>query len=362
VKGRAWLEIDLNKLRENIRFFKKNYKAKFNFVVKANAYGHGVKKIVEVASQEGVDMFSVATIEEALEILENGTKKPILVFSPVSSLDNLKYDKDNLIRLALVDRNYIRVFEKIAKKLNRKLVVHIDVDTGMNRTGIRWEDFRNVLYEILNNPYMRLEGVFTHFATAGEDVEFANYQLRIFKEKVLPLIPSDIKVIRHAANTAALVNLKGVEFDMIRPGVGVYGLYAGLNTKQIVSFKAKVLQVKNVRKGEGVGYGHSFKAPSDMKIAVLTAGYADGYPRQLSNKASVLIKGTFRKITGFISMDLMMVDVSSPPEVNIEDEAILIGGDGRKEVKISELAEMLNTIPYDIVCRIGPRVPRVYIE
>jgi alanine racemase len=237
----------------------------------------------------------------------------------------------------------------------------------MTRTGIRPADVQQVLAGIMTAPYLRLEGVFTHFATADSDREVALEQRARFEE-VLSHIPDVFQsYIRHAANSAAVLNLPEARYDMVRPGITLYGLYPSeaversLSLKPVMSFKAKVIQLRDVKKGTGISYLHTFKAQKDMRIATLSVGYGDGYPRHLSNRGEVLIRGQRAAIVGVVTMDLTMVDVTHIEGVKVGDLATLFGTDGEGEISVQELAKLSGTINYEIVLRVGNSVPRLYV-
>ncbi len=366
-KNRVWAEIDLRALDHNFDFIKKSAKGvRIDALLKANAYGHGLE-IVARRLNGRVDFFSVAAVEEAIQAIENaGVTKPILVLGPKfmewEIRESIKYD----LRITLCFLEQARMIEEFIKP-GEKLHVHIEVDTGMTRTGVDIEEFPKLLEFVENSPKFSLEGIYTHYATADDEPGLAKEQLERFKKEVLPFVKYKNYII-HTANSAAIFNVghKAI-FDMVRPGIAMFGLppSPSMNLpdlKPVLSLKSRIIQVREIGPGRGIGYGFRFKSTTPMKIAVLAVGYGDGYPRALYRDGEVLIRGKRARIVGVISMDLTTVDVTNIPDVKPGDVATLIGKDGTEEITATELAGLIGTINYEITTGLLPRVERIPVE
>ena len=367
---RTWAEIDLNALVHNFEIIKnKANGAKIMSVVKANAYGHSVADIAPVLSENGTDYFAVSNIEEALQLRALNITEPVLIlgYTPVSYAEDLA--KSNISQ-CVYSAEYAATLSKQAVEKNVNINIHIKLDTGMSRLGFDCRtDALSGVNDAINSatlPNLKLEGLFTHFAAAdrnkAEEDGFTDSQynrfvkaIEIFKENGLTL------KICHCCNSAGLLLDTDKHLDLCRPGIILYGLTPSSNLKlkedfiPVMTLKSVVSMVKEINAGDTVSYGRTFKAERKMKIATVAAGYADGYPRSLSNKAYVLIKGKKAKILGRVCMDQMSVDVTDIDNVALGDEVILFG----KDLPAHKLADMCGTINYEIVCGISPRVPRI---
>ncbi len=362
-KSRVWAEIDLKALDNNFNVIKKYAgDAKINALLKANAYGHGLE-IVGRRLNDKVDFFSVAAVEEAIQAQDAGITKPILVLGPKFLKWEIEEAVRRKLRITICHMEQAKIIESFLKP-DEKLKVHIEVDTGMTRTGVDIEKFPELLEFIQKNGKFELEGVYTHYATADDEPDLAEEQLNRFKNEVLPLLDRK-KLIIHTANSAAIFNLgKSAIYDMVRPGIAMFGLppSPSMNIpelKPILSLKTRVIQIREIPPGRGIGYGFRFVSKKPMKIAVLAVGYGDGYPRALYSEGEVLIKGKRAKIVGVISMDLTTVDVTHIEGVEIGDVATLIGRDGSEEITATELAGLIGTINYEITTGLLPRVERI---
>ena len=363
----AWAQINLSNLRANLKEIKNQAQGRaVGPVVKCDAYGHGALQVSK-AIEKDVSMLLVARLTEARELSQEGVKKPILILEPLVEPLEVREALKLGFRISVAHRDGLEIVREEGRKLGLECRVHLEVDTGMTRTGIDPDEVQQILAQIMTAPYLRLEGIFTHFATSDSDRELALDQKRRFEE-VLSHVPEVFGTLsRHAANSGAILNLPETLFDMVRPGITLYGLNPSeacegvLPLRPVMSFKAKVVQVRNVRKGTGISYMHTFKAPKDMRIATLSVGYGDGYPRHLSNQGEVLIRGKRAGIVGVVTMDLTMVDVTHIRDVNLGDTATLIGRDGHEEISAESLAKASGTINYEIVTRIGNSVQRVHV-
>ncbi len=363
-KSRVWAEIDLRALDHNFNVIKKYSRgAKINALLKANAYGHGLE-IVARRLNNKVDFFSVAAVEEAIQAQESGVTRPILVLGPKILKWEIEEAVRRNLRITLCHTDQAKIIENFISP-GERLKVHIEVDTGMTRTGVDIEKFPELLEFVQKSDRFDLEGVYTHYATADDQPDLAKEQLQKFKNEVLPLVDRK-RLIIHTANSAAIFNLgEKAIYDMVRPGIAMFGLppSPGMKIpelKPILSLKARVIQIRKIPPGRGIGYGFRFVSQKPMKIAVLAVGYGDGYPRALYRDGYVLINGKRAKIVGVISMDLTTVDVTGI-DVNLGDVATLIGRDGEEEITATELAELIGTINYEITTGLLPRVERIPI-
>lgn len=362
------LIVDLLDIKENAESLKVFTRGKLIAVVKANAYGHGVIPVAEILTHV-VDMFAVATVEEAIELRQADISKPILIlYTPMPA-----YAEDILLHnLTPAIDNW-----DLANRLNEltekgdiitthipegKIRVHVDVNTGMNRSGVCYTKAREFIERLRTLPNIEVEGIFTHFATAHEeDKSFAHVQLNRF----YPLLTINPRIpIVHTANSAATLEIPDSRFNALRPGLSLYGIYPGKKRKlplyPALTWKAHVHWIDEIEAGEGVSYGLEYKATRRIRIAGLRIGFGDGYPRALSGIGEVLIDGKRRPILGRICMDSMVVKLQKSDFVSVGSEVVLLGKQGEEEITIEELAEKANTIPYEILTRIGKRVQRIY--
>lgn len=374
---RTWVEIDKSALIHNIGQFKKLIKprVKLMAVVKANAYGHGLVKTSKIAAKAGANWLGVDSIDEALDLRKAKVKTPILVlgYVPQSRLGEVI---TNNIKLTCYNLETIEALGTLAPKLKKVAHIHLKIETGTNRQGVDSQAIPDFIKVIQEYPFVRLEGISTHFAdaevpsspfTKGQLNRF-NRVLKIFeKEKIC--IP-----IKHTASTAAVIAFPETLFDMVRIGIGLYGLWPSMAIKNLVrkknirfqlspvlSWKTKVAQVKFIKKDSPVGYGCTEKVTRDSKIAILPVGYADGYDRKLSGIGSVLIKGRRAKVLGRVCMNMIMVDATFIKDVGPEEEVVLLGKQGAEEITAEDLAGKLGTINYEVVSRINSLVPRIYV-
>lgn len=335
-------------------------------VIKADGYGHGADVFADVL-EDVSDYFAVAIIEEALELRNHGVKVPIMLLGYTNPVYFETAIKNDIAVTILTFEDALKMSE-IAKKTGKIAKIHIPVDTGMSRIGFTPDEKgADEITKIASLDNILLEGVFTHFATSDEEnKEFTNFQAKRFVEfKELLLLRGVDCVIFHCANSGAIIQHKEYSFDMVRPGIILYGLYPSddvdkslLELTPVMELHSYISFVKTIKKGDTVSYGRTFTAENDMKIATIPVGYADGYPRLLSNKGRVIINGNYAPITGRVCMDQFMVDVSHIDEVKVGDEVILIGQKDGLSVSADEIAKMTGTINYEVTCNISKRVPR----
>lgn len=368
----VWAEINLDNLAHNIKEIKRVTKAKEIIgVVKADAYGHGALDIAPTLLDNGVTRLAVAVLNEAVELRRGGIQCPIMIlgYTPPNLLDLLiKYDIEQTVYsydLAKEISDKAIEGSKIAK-------IHIAFDSGMGRIGFlpREEDISEV-ERISKLPNIKIDGIYSHFSTADEkDKNYTYEQLKKFNWFYNILQERGIQInIRHIANSAAIIDMPETHFEAVRPGVILYGYYPSeevdktkVYLKPVMSLKTNIVHLKKVPIGEYISYGRKFKTERESIIGTLPVGYADGYTRSLGEEAKVIINGKLVPVIGRICMDQCMVDLTNVPDVNLGDEVILMGEDSESKMTADELASILGTINYEVLCMISRRVPRVYVK
>ena len=363
-------EIDLNAFRHNLQgVIKKVAPAKVMAVVKANAYGHGAIPLAHEALKSGADYLAVAVIEEAIELRQGGITAPILVLGGEFG-SQLQDVIDYNLEITVYTTAIAEQLSVLAQNMGCSVRIHVKVDTGMSRVGVHWSDAVAFVSRIKKLPNLELVGLFTHFATSDEkDKTFARLQLNRYKQVVAGLQKCGISIpLKHCANSGAILDMPDAYFDMVRPGIILYGYYPSLETSEsiplqpVMTFKTRVLYVKTIEPGETVSYGRKFTADKPTRIATLPVGYADGYNRLLSNQASVLIQGRRFPLVGRVCMDLIHIDLGTNDSVEIGDEVVLFGGRNDVTLPATDLCKILRTIPYEVCCWVSARVPRIYID
>ena len=367
---RTYAKIDLNAVLHNIDEIKRRIgqHVKIMAIIKANAYGHGATVFGDFLKNE-VDYYGVATIEEARELREVGIKLPILILGYTSPSQYLTIAQNDITQTVYS----LEMAEEISKAgaiLGKKVKIHIALDTGMTRIGFSADKAGMLeLEEILKLPNLIVEGLFTHFACADEaDKSYSKLQIEKYDNFVMLLEQKNIEIpIKHMCNSAGIMEFDHHRFDMVRSGIITYGLYPSedvnknaIRLKPALEWKTHVVNVKTVEAGCGVSYGITYITKNKTKIATLSVGYADGYPRSLSSKGRVLIHGIYAPIIGKVCMDQMMIDVTHIDNVEIQDEVTLVGKDGDYIISIEELANMAGSFNYEFACGIGNRVTRIY--
>ena len=368
---RAWAEIDLDAIGHNTSEIKKKL-SKGTYlmgVVKANAYGHGVRQTAKVLLENGADQLAVAFADEAVELRKAGFDVPILVLgnSPDSDIKKLI---DFNIMPTVSDYSFAERLSRACNG-NKTVKVHIKLDTGMSRIGFLAEDMDTVdeILKISNLPHIQIEGMFSHFAVADDDADdFTRMQFDRFMAVAKGLEEKGLKIpFKHICNSAGLLKFPEMHLDMVRAGIILYGIYPSadfdksmIDLKPSMAFKSRVSHIKVLDKGASLSYGRTYTLNQSAKIATVSVGYADGYMRSLSNKAVVYVDGCEVKQTGRICMDQCMIDVTAVNNINVGDEVILFGGSGK--ISAENTAELIDTIGYELVCAVGRRVPRIYIR
>lgn len=363
----VWAEVNLAAIAHNVRQIKQYIKptTKVCAVIKADAYGHGTSAVVRTALAAGADYLGVAILNEAIDLRRDGVTVPILVLGYTPPQQAIRI-VDNDVTQTIFDYELAQAISQAAEAVGQTAKVHIKIDTGMTRIGIRPEDAGDFVEAVAKLPGIEIEGVFSHFANAdSQDKSYAWEQFDRFKKALALIEAKGLKIpIRHIANSAATLDMPETQLDMVRPGIIMYGLWPSdevdkkLDLKPAMKFKAKVSLVKDVPQEVSISYGREFFTDKPSRIATLPVGYADGWTRQLSGKASVLIRGQRAPIVGRVCMDQCMVDVTHIPGVSQGDIALLFGGE---KLPAEEIAEKLGTINYEVICLVGKRVPRHYV-
>lgn len=368
--ARTWAEVSLDAITVNYHALRNKIgDRKLLGVVKANAYGHGAVQIAEHLQKLGCDYLAVACIQEAEELRNGGITLPILILGrtdPAYTEDIIRLD----ITQSVGDTETAREFSKRALAIGGTVKAHLKLDSGMGRLGFKCHGgvADDAMLEALTLPGLAFEGVFTHFAVSdvpgGE--EYTLRQLREFTSTVSALEQRWNRkfALRHCANSGATLDYESAYLDMVRPGILMYGCYPGngIGLKPVMSLKTKLVQTRYFEKGDTVSYGRIFTAQESVRIGVIPVGYADGLPRIVSGKIDVLINGVRCRQVGRICMDMCMVDLSNAPEAKVGDIVTVFGCDGDEEITADELAGKADTISYEMLCAVSPRVPRVYIK
>ncbi len=375
--SRTWAEIDLNNIKHNFSEIR-NYvgNTKIMSVVKADAYGHGAVKVAKTLESAGTDYFAVACVDEALELRNNGIKKPILVLSYIPKL-RIKEALKNNIAFTVYTYDLAEDISKTAKEMKVTATIHIKIDTGMGRIGFLYgygeESDKNTISDIkkiseLDN--LNLEGIFTHFSSSDEaDNTKTEIQINRFNKILNELNLNKITfTYRHCCNSAALIRFKNLHMDMVRPGIILYGSYPSplcnngkLDLKPAMSLKTSVVNIKTIDKDFGISYGEIYKTDKKCKIATIPIGYADGFSRLNGNTLNVSVNEILCKIVGRICMDQCMIDVTNVNNIDIGSVVTVFGFDGLNYISVENVADICNTINYEILCNVGKRVPRTYL-
>lgn len=363
----VWAEVNLQTLKENYFKLQALTRSEMMPIVKADAYGHGVISVVKTLMACGAKRYGVALLEEALEIKAVFPELTVMVIGATDPDQSDILVREEIIP-AIFQLSQAQELSEAAVKQNRTARLHIKIDTGMSRIGFRQTDFADIM-KIAALPNLFIEGIFTHFATSDQrDLSFAREQLKRFQSLYDKLKKSGLTIpIRHAANSAAILQFPESHFELVRPGISLYGftpsvqMSGTVNLEPVMAWKAKVSYVKSIKTGESVSYGRTFQAAYPTRVATIPVGYADGLRRALSNQGEVLIHGRRSTMIGRICMDQTMLEVTKIPGVKVGDVVTILGKDGYDQITATEMAEWLGTISYEVVCGISKRVPRVYL-
>ena len=365
-----WVEIDKSDFLFNLKKIKESLKkdTKILPVIKANGYGHGGAELAKEAVRAGVYGIGISSVEEGIQYRKAGIKTNLLMLSSVYPCDGLEVAVFWDLTPSLSNLHDIQFLASLAKKLDKRLEFHLKIETGMGRLGVSPQDAYHIIEKIAEMPEIKMSGMFTHFAVSDTNPAYTKNQLDIFCDIAKYAKKLGLKFISHVANTAALMMDKKTHLDMVRPGIGLYGLTPfdrvvskALKLKPVLSWKARIINLRKVSAGFCVSYGRTFVTNKASIIAVIPVGYADGYSRVLSNKADVLVRGKRCPIAGRITMDMMMIDVTGVKGVSVGDEVVLIGTQDKETIKAEELAKLQNTINYEVTCAISTRVPRILV-
>lgn len=368
--NRAVVEIDLEAIRNNIRSVRylAGNKRGIWAAVKANAYGHGAIPVSRACIEAGVNGLCVATIEEACELRQAGFELPVLILGCISTAD--AGDAINMgLHCTLCDIHLASELSKVAVSTGKIASVHLKIDTGMGRIGVFEQEMLDFAQAVSMLPGMHITGLFTHFPSADEiDRTFTLNQIRMLRGVAQSLEDAGIQVpIVHAANSAGILGYPESYFDAVRPGIMIYGQYPSVHTPKTVelaktfTLKSRIAFLKNVDANTYISYGRTHTTKCKSKIATVSIGYGDGYPRALSNKGYAVVRGEQVPIVGRICMDQLMLDVTNVSEVHTGDEVILYGG-GYDSLDAGLIADKLGTISYELFCNVSSRVPRIYIN
>lgn len=368
---RIYAQIDLDALKYNVDGIKKckSDEAMLMGVIKADAYGHGAKVFAHELEAMGVDWFAVATVDEGIELRRDGICLPILVLGYTCReqyAEMLQWDITPTIDSYVMARD----FDKAAAEAGKIGNIHIKIDTGMSRIGLLpGEQSLDEIEKINKLEHIHIQGIFTHFACADmRDKTHVRGQIRKFLQMIEGVKSRKIPVeIFHCSNSASIMELEQVHMNMVRAGIILYGLYPSdemdeerLSLKPVMSLRSHIVHLKELPAGVSVGYGATYTTKEKTRVATVPVGYADGYPRALSNKAFVLIRGQRAPVIGRICMDQFMVDVNHIPDAALGDMVTLVGRDGREVLSVEEISEMAGSFNYEFVCNVSRRVPRVY--
>ncbi len=364
----TYVEVDLAQLSKNLEAIKqKVFPAKVMVVVKANGYGHGIVEVARHLAPQ-TDYLAVAVLEEGLLLREAGIRKPILVLGGILEEQIPDFIQNDLTLTASSVQNLMQI-ERVAARLKRQATVHLKIDTGMERIGVHYYDAQTLQKAALTVRHVNVEGIYSHFANAdAEELNHARLQLARFN-KVLEFYKKNALPApryRHMANSGAILQLPEARFDMVRPGILLYGVYPSAEAKRTVRVRAalswysRIVYLKKLRSGHPVSYGSTWQSDFPTRIATLPVGYGDGYFRAMSNKAAVIIGGVKVSQVGRICMDQFLVDIGANGTAAVGDEVVLLGEQGNRRITAEDLASWAGTIPYEVLTNINTRVPRVY--
>lgn len=373
---RTWAQVNIDAIEHNYSCIRNIVKPECRIlcVVKADAYGHGAPFIAKVLSAKGADYFGVSNIDEAAQLRKSDINEPILIlgYTPKDYFEDLiKYD----ISQTIFSCEHAKELSETAAKLNKTIKIHIKTDTGMSRLGFLCNSKENIkkaaeeISSVALLPNLELEGIFTHFAVSDDlKSNYTQMQYDLFCDIIASLKHKGIEFkLKHCCNSAAIINYPQMQMDMVRPGIILYGLYPSKNIKDIgikpaMELKTVISQIKEIEGDISVSYGRIYRTFHKTKIAVIPIGYADGFPRILSNNAEVLVGGERASVIGRVCMDMTMIDITNIKTAAEGQDVTIFGNDGDDYIPIEELADKMETINYEISCLIGKRVPRLYIK
>jgi alanine racemase len=376
----SWLELSQSALNRNIRFLKDLFgsNVKFSSVVKGNAYGHGIEQYIPMAEQAGVDHFSVFSGDEAARVHKVANERSEIMIMGWLAQDDMQWAIKNDISFWIFDRDKIDEAITSARQSNKKAKIHLELETGMNRTGLSQESLDYVIEKIKNHQeFIELAGVCTHYAGAESVANFVrvNRQISKFNKLYKRITDNGLKPkMRHTACSAAALNYPRTRMDMVRIGIMQYGFWPSIETyiqyfngkdnrtdplDRIIAWKSRVMSTKKVNEGEFVSYGTTYLALEEKEIAVVPVGYSHGYSRMLSNQGRVLIGGYRVGVIGMVNMNMLIADVTSVPEVKVGDEVVIIGKQGELEISVASFSEISNQVNYELLVRLPATTRRI---
>lgn len=369
-KYRNWVEVDLDNYINNLNEVRRlvGPDVKILQAVKADAYGHGAIEISNVALKNGISELGVANADEGVQLRVSGITAPIVILSPSTDAEItevIKYD----LTPSVSDLNFARAFQEQCAKASIKGKIHIEVDTGMGRGGTMHQEALAMIRKIRKYPDIEIEGIFTHLSSSEEMIDYNDRQWKLFKGILDELEKNHIFIpVKHMSNSGAILNFSRFNLDMVRPGIMTYGIYPSQATKTkatllpVMSFKTRIVLIKEFPEGYSIGYGRSYATPRPTKVATIPVGYGDGYSIILSNRGEVLVRGKRAPIVGRISMDMCTVDVTDVEGCQVGDEVVMLGKQRDEYISANEIAEKVHTISYDILCALGKRAPRIFLH
>ncbi|MBW4631516.1 MAG: alanine racemase [Iphinoe sp. HA4291-MV1] len=370
---RAWVEINLSALSYNVKQLLRilSPRTQLMAVVKADAYGHGAVTVAQTVLESGANWLGVATVPEGIQLREAGMKAPILILGATHTPEQIHAIAQWKLQPTLICPKQALVFSNTLEAINSEtpLPVHVKLDTGMSRLGTNWQEAAEFVQLVQRLPHLTIASIYSHLATADSpDPTTMKQQQQRFEQAIAQLRTIGIEApCLHLANAAATLTDKALHYDIVRVGLAVYGLYpaqhlrSSIDLKPVLQVKARVTQVKTITPGTGVSYGHQFIASDELHLAVVGIGYADGVPRNLSNKMQVLIRGQRIPQIGTITMDQLMLDVSALPDVREGEVVTLLGTEGKEQITAEDWANLLDTISWEILCGFKHRLPRVAV-
>ncbi|WP_242411886.1 alanine racemase [Cyanobacterium sp. IPPAS B-1200] len=366
---RAWVKIDHQALAHNVRTLKGILapETKLMTVIKADAYGHGAITVAKTVLESGADYLAIATLSEGIELRKAGINAPIMILGAINTLDEIKDIIQWHLEPTICNLEQGAIFAQALSDLGKNLSVHLKIDTGMSRLGTLWHETVTFVKEIKKSAHLEIKSLYSHLATADDvDSTVMNLQHERFKEAIKALKAHEIKIpMVHLANSAGTMVGKELHYDMVRVGLALYGLYPAphlrdkVSLKPVMEVKTRITHIKQVAKGTGVSYGHSFKCDRPSTIAVIGIGYADGVPRLLSNKIKVIINGQYVQQIGNITMDQIILDITDFPDFKVGNIVTLIGEDRNLAINADDWANILGTISWEILCGFKHRLPRI---
>lgn len=373
------IELSQSALQKNIKFLKEQFKnTKISSVVKANAYGHGLPEYLKMAGECGINHFSVFSSDEARKVINNLTiPANVMIMGWINDRD-MEWVIANNIEFFVFDFYRIDKFIEVSKKLNIPAKIHIELETGMNRTGFAQKDLKTLINKLKNSKeYFDLKGLCTHYAGAESIANFyrINNQIKTFNKIHKHFVKNGLKPeIRHTACSAAALSFPKTQFEMVRIGILQYGFWPSKEImiqflsknnlqsdplKQILSWKSAIMSIKDVKTGEFISYGTSYLAQKDMNIAIIPVGYAHGYARNLSNQGRVIINGQRVGVIGMVNMNMLIADVTTIDQIALGDEVVLIGEQGNLSINVSSFTEFSDQLNYELLTRLPGEIPRV---